>query len=97
LAHSEPRVGRIERAIELLGDPFEETAEELIMRAFLVAGDRDELVEQLCARNYTASEYAPYPAEGKRSGTWEQVRHAYMSGFIYEDEFNRVKSAVRVD
>ena len=96
LSTTQPRVGRIVKVIELLGDPFEETPEEIVMRAHVDGEDRGVLVKRLSAISYTGSEYAPYPSEGKAAGTWDQVRQAYFSGFLSEDEFDPIKSAAHV-
>lgn len=87
------QVRRIIRTIELLGDPFEVSAEELILRNFLEGSDRVALIEELSAREYTPSSYAPYPAEGRQDGTWEQVRHAYMTGYLTPAEYAQIRAA----
>lgn len=94
LRTTQPRVGRIVKVIERLGDPFEVTPEEIILRAHVDGSSRDELVKLLSSYNFSDAQYAPHPAEGKIPGTWDQVRQAYFSGFISEAEFDRIKFAV---
>lgn len=91
MSMSESRVGRILAATELLGT--EVTPEELILRAWHEGSDRGELVAQLSANTYTHGEYAPYPAEGKTAGTWDQVHRARLIGFLTEAEYEAVKAA----
>lgn len=97
LGMSVRQIERTQATDELLGDPEQIGPEELILRCHLYGGDRDQLVQALGQITYTYAEYAPYPAEGKRSGSWDQVRNAFMSGFLSEAELDMVRWLARGD
>lgn len=91
---TQPRIHRMLKATE--GRPVDtKTPEEVILRATVGHADRRTLVETLKSLTYTFGEHAPYPAEGATSGTWDQVRHAYMTGLLSQEEYERVRDAVK--
>ena len=92
LGTTQPRVGRLLRGARALGDT--QTPEELILRATLNQISREELVEKLCALDYTFTEFAPYPHEGSVPGTWAQVSAAHLLGQLSDEEYEIVSSAV---
>lgn len=71
-----------------------ETPEELILRAHLDGGDRDELIEKLSSYPYTFPEYPPYPLDGRKMGTWDQVILAFYTGYITKTELGEIRAAV---
>ncbi|RYC10547.1 hypothetical protein [Nocardioides zhouii] len=78
-------------AAELLGTDVSPT--KMIVRAAVEAGDCSALVATLSTLTYTATECAPYPTEGARRGTWDEVRFAYIHGYLSAEEFNAVRRA----
>ncbi|BBY99450.1 hypothetical protein [Mycolicibacterium fallax] len=84
---------RLVRQVERWDDGDE--AEELILRAWVDGGDRDELVAELSRREYTFPEYAPYPFEGRLPGTWDRVVRAMLHGYLSDDEFERARGVVK--
>ncbi len=72
-----------------------DAVEELILRAWLDGGDRDELVAALSEREYTWGVVAPYPDEGRVPGTWDRVVRACFHGYLGDDEFERIRVAVK--
>lgn len=88
-----PRVGRLLRGAQTLGDA--PTPEELILRATVEGAPRDLLVGGLRAYDYTFTEYAPAPHEGSVPGTWSQVSAAHQLGLLSDVEYENVLSAVR--
>lgn len=84
---------RLVRQVERWDDGDE--AEELILRAWVDGGDRDELVAALSGREYTWGVVAPYPDEGRLPGTWDRVVRAWLHGYLSDDEFERVRAVVK--
>lgn len=93
LITTQPRVGRLLRGAETLGDA--PTPEELILRATVEDTPRDLLVRGLCAYGYTFTEYAPAPHEGSVPGTWSQISAAHRLGLLSDVEYDDVRAAVR--
>lgn len=94
LRTTQPRVHRMLKATE--GRPADEaTPEEVILRATVDAVDREGLVERLSTRSYTFRAHAPEPFEGATSGSWDDVKHAYMTGLLSQEEYERVRDAVK--
>jgi DNA-binding CsgD family transcriptional regulator len=93
LRTTQPRVGRLLRAAHALGAT--PTPEEVILRAVVEDTARDVLVNQLCALDYTATEFAPYPHDGSAPGTWAQVSAAHLRGLLSDEEYESVRSAVQ--
>ncbi|MFV8142179.1 hypothetical protein ACNQR7_31825 [Mycolicibacterium senegalense] len=93
LLTTQPRVGRLLRGAAALGDT--QTPEELILRAAVGETPRDVLVKQLCAYEYTFTEFAPYPHEGSVPGTWTQVGAAHQLRLLSDEEYEHVRAAVR--
>ncbi|MDH2413947.1 hypothetical protein [Nocardioides sp. CER19] len=95
LGTTQPRVLRMLRALDIKessGEP-RETPEEIILRTVVEHADRGMMVKRLKAFTYTVGEYAPYPAEGKTRGTWEQVVDAHREGYLTRGEFEEIRSA----
>ncbi|WP_210687465.1 hypothetical protein [Mycolicibacterium sp. GESEQ-9] len=90
---TQPRVGRLLRGAETLGDA--PTPEELILRATVEGAPRDLLVRELRAYPYTFTEYAPAPHEGSVPGTWSQVNTAHKLGLLSVEEYENIRVAVR--
>lgn len=91
---TQPRVHRMLRAME--GRESEAvTPEEIILRATVGDGSRAELVKRLSAVTYTLRQYAPAPFGGAISGSWDDVKHAFVSGLLTKREFERVRAAVK--
>lgn len=93
LTTTQPRVGRLLRGAQTLGDA--PTPEELILRATVEGAPRDLLVRDLQAHPYTFTEYAPAPHEGSVPGNWSQVNTAHQLGLLSEEEYETVRAAVR--
>lgn len=93
LITTQPRVGRLLRGAQTLGDA--PTPEELILRATVEGAPRDLLVGELRAYDYTFAEYAAYPHEGSVPGTWSQVGMARQLGLLGDEEYENVCAAVR--
>lgn len=93
LLTTQPRVGRLLRGAQALGDT--PTPEELILRATVDDTPSDVLIKQLCGYQYTFTEFAPYPHEGSTPGTWTQVSTAHQLRLLSGEEYENVRSAVR--
>lgn len=93
LITTQPRVHRMLKAAQIRDGEFW-TPEYVILLKFVGEIDSEEMVTELMDREYTFTEFAPYPLEGSRRGTWDQVTEAHMSEFISDDEFERVRSAI---
>lgn len=94
LQTTQPRVHRMLKAMEGR-DPEAESPEEMILRAAVEGTARRELVRRLAQFHYTFRQRAPEPFEGAVNGSWDEVRHAFMTGLLSEREFERVRDRVR--
>ena len=94
LGSTQPRIGRIEKAIAARGGTVEVTPEEIILRATVEQADRHELVNRLSAIEYSFGETAPFPMEGATSGSWDDIEDAYFEGLLSEEEYEQVRPAV---
>jgi hypothetical protein len=92
---SQPRIGRIQKLLELRNGDVEETPEEIIVRATVEHTNRRALVETLKGLTYTFGEQAPYPMEGSTTGTWDDVVDAHFEGLLSDAEYEEVRAAVR--
>jgi hypothetical protein len=91
---TQPRVHRMLKAMEGRSVDFT-TPEEIILRATVDGADRDALVERLAEYGYTFRQHAPEPFEGAIDGSWDDVRHAFMTGLLSQGEYERVHAAVK--
>ena len=71
------------------------TPEEIILRATVDGADRDALVKRLTECTYTFRRHAPAPIEGAVSGSWDDVKHAFVTGLLSQGEYERVRDAVK--
>lgn len=94
LQTTQPRVHRMLKAMESR-DPESESPEEIILRAIAEGTPRREMVRRLALFHYTFRQRAPEPFEGAVTGTWDEVRQAFMSGLLTEREFERVRDRIR--
>ncbi|WP_022869698.1 hypothetical protein [Yaniella halotolerans] len=94
LVTSQARVHRLLKAAERRKDVNERLPEELILEAFVYDTSRPALVAELKRYPYTFGEDAPYPHEGRTSGTWDQVVSAFMQDLLTEEEFSEVRGAI---
>lgn len=94
LQTTQPRVHRMLKAMEGR-DPETPSPEEIILRAAVEGTPRADLVRRLAQFHYTFRQHAPEPFEGAVSGTWDEVRHAFVTGLLSEREFERVRDRVR--
>lgn len=94
LQTTQPRVHRMLKAMEDR-DPESESPEEIILRAVAEGTPRHELVRRLAQFHYTFRQRAPEPFEGAVTGSWDEVRHAFVTGLLTEREFERVRDRVR--
>ncbi|WP_369046762.1 hypothetical protein [Sinomonas sp. P10A9] len=94
LATSQARVHRMLKALERSNHNVPVTPEEIILRACAYDTSRDGLVQELTRFDYTFGEEAPYPLEGRISGTWDEVVKALASGMISQKEFDQVRAAI---
>ncbi|MDN6679747.1 MAG: hypothetical protein L0L17_08660 [Yaniella sp.] len=94
LVPSQARVHRLLRAADRRIDVGERLPEELILEAFVNDIPRSALVAELKRYSYTFGENAPYPHEGRISGTWDQVVSAFMQDLLTEDEFSEIREAI---
>lgn len=92
LRTSQPRVGRLLRGAQQLGDDL--TAEEVILRATVDGTARSRLVERLCSLRYTFPEACPCPQGSFASGNWGQVTEAHLCGLLDDEEYEQVRSLV---
>jgi hypothetical protein len=92
LRTSQPRVGRLLREAQHLGD--DPTAEEIILRATVDGTPRSRLVERLCSLPYTFHEARLAPPRRSASGNWGQVTAAHRGGLLDDDEYEQVRSLV---
>ncbi len=92
LRTSQPRVGRLLRGAQELGD--DPTAEEIILRATVDGTPRSRLVERLCSLRYTFNEARLGPTGSSGSGNWGQVTAARLCGLLDDDEYEHVRSLV---
>ena len=96
LLTTQPRVMRILQAASLRGDltdgQLPVMPEELILRTAVEHGDRRVMVQALKNFQHTESRYAPYPAQGKISGTMDQIEDCYRQGYLSADEFAEVRA-----
>jgi predicted XRE-type DNA-binding protein len=91
---TQPRVHRMLRAMEgRVSDAA--TPEEIILRATVDGADRDALVKRLTECTYTFRRHAPAPIEGAVSGSWDDVKHAFVTGLLSQGEYERVRDAVK--
>lgn len=93
LLTTQQRVRRLLRGATALGDA--PTPEELILRATVDGTPRDVLIKQLCAYEYTFTEFATYPHEGSVCGTWTQISNAHQLRLLSDKEYDHVRCAVR--
>lgn len=93
LSTTQPRVGRLLRGANALGDAL--SPEEIILRATVDGTPRGKLLEQLRGLDYTFTKFAPYPHEGSVPGTWTQVSAAHQLGLLSDEEYESVSSAVQ--
>lgn len=89
LQTTQPRVGRLLRGAQALGDHL--TPEEFILRATVDGTSRSRLVKKLCAFEYTFTGSA---RNGATPGTWDQVSEAHRLGLLDGDEYRTIRSAV---
>lgn len=92
LRTSQPRVGRLLREAQQLGD--DPTAEEIILRAKVDGTPRGRLVKRLRSLRYT---FQDGPLRRHTSGAnrnWGQVVAAYRCGLIDDEEYEQIRSAV---
>jgi hypothetical protein len=94
LVTSQPKVHRLLKAIERRKGNLEQDPEEIILRAFVYATPREELVDSLKRFPFTFGEDAPYPHEGRIPGTWDQVVAAALQELLSESEFAEIRSAI---
>lgn len=88
--------GQVVRALVAAADGGgREDPEEAIYRAAVENSDRNEFVERLSSMTYMFTEYAPYPFDGSKPGTWMKVVGAYGDRLLTDQEFARVSDAVR--
>lgn len=91
---TQPRVHRMLRAME--GRESDAvTPEEIILRATVGDVPRADLVKRLAAFRYTFRQHAPAPFEGAVSGSWDDVKHAFVNGLLTEGEFEHVRAAAK--
>ncbi len=93
LSTTQPRVGRLLRGANALGDA--PSPEEIILRATVEGTPRGKLLKQLRGLDYTFTQFAPYPHEGSVPGTWTQVSTAHQLGLLSDEEYESVRSAVQ--
>lgn len=94
LLTTQPRVHRMLKAME--GRPADAvTPEEIILRAAVDDTDRTALIRHLIKLDYTFREHAPEPFEGAVGGSWDDVRHAFMTGLLSAEEYEHVRDAVQ--
>ena len=93
LSTTQPRVGRLLRGANALGDV--PSPEEIILRATVDGTPRGKLLKQLRGLDYTFTQFAPYPHEGSVLGTWTQVSTAHQLGLLSDEEYESVSSAVQ--
>lgn len=93
LRTSQPRVGRLLREAQELGD--DPTAEEIILRATVDGTPRSRLVKRLCSLRYTFHD-APLGRHSSVApeGNWGQVTAAHLCGLLDDEEYERVRSVV---
>ena len=91
---TQPRVHRMLKAMEGRGDD-DATPEEIILRATVDGSDRDALIKRLAEFRYTFRQHAPEPFEGAVGGSWDDVKHAFMTGLLSQGEYERVRDAVK--
>ncbi|KQP62950.1 hypothetical protein [Nocardioides sp. Leaf285] len=94
LQTTQPRVHRMLKAMEGR-DPRAVSPEETILLAAVNGGSRADLIEHLAQRDYTFRQHAPEPFDGAISGSWDEVRQAWMAGLLSEEEYKRVRERVR--
>ncbi len=91
---TQPRVHRMLKAMD--GRTVDAvTPEEIILRTTVDGGDRDALVKRLTECQYTFRKHAPEPFEGAIGGSWDDVKHAFMTGLLSQGEYERVRDAVK--
>jgi hypothetical protein len=94
LSISEAQAGRLLKAAARHGPILQPEPEEIILRAFIDGTGRRELVETLKAFQYTFSQEAPPPHEGRLPGTWDQVVAAHAQGLLSSDEFDEIRTTI---
>jgi hypothetical protein len=94
LQTTQPRVHRMLKAMEDR-DAEAESPEEIILLAAANGTPRPELVRRLTQFHYTFRQRAPQPFEGAVTGSWDEVRHAFVTGLLTEREFERVRDVVK--
>ena len=92
LRTSQPRVGRLLREAQHLGD--DPTAEEIILRATVDGTPRSRLVKRLCSLRFTFHNGPPGRHSSAATGNWAQVTAAHHSGLLDDDEYERIRSVV---
>lgn len=92
LRTSQPRVGRLLRDAQYLGD--DPTAEEIILRATVDGTPRSRLLKRLCSLPYTFDDAPPGRHSSVPTGNWAQVTAAHQSGLLDDSEYERIRSAV---
>jgi hypothetical protein len=90
---TQPRVHRMLKAME--GRDDDATPEEIILRAAVDGSDRNALIKRLAEIRYTFRQHAPEPFEGAVGGSWDDVKHAFMTGLLSQGEYERVRDAVK--
>ncbi len=93
LRTSQPRVGRLLREAQHLGD--DPTAEEIILRAAVDGTPRSRLVKRLCLLRYTFHD-APLGRHSSvaTGGNWGQVTAAHLCGLLNDEEYEQIRSVV---
>ena len=71
-----------------------ESPEQVILRAAVDGSDRNALVVRLGEFTYTFRKHAPEPFEGATSGTWDDIKHASVTGLLSPAEARAVARAV---
>jgi hypothetical protein len=92
LRTSQPRVGRLLREAQQLGD--DPTAEEIILRAKVDGTPRSRLVKRLCSLSYTFRDAPLGRHPSVATGNWSQVVAAYRRGLIDDEEYEQIRLVV---
>ena len=91
LMTNQAKVHRMLKTIERRGGATPVEPEEIILLAAAGEITRQTMMDELKGFEYTSGRDAPYPYEGRVSGTWDQVTSAYGRGLISKEEFDEVK------
>ncbi len=90
LRTSQPRVGRLLREAQHLGDG--PTAEEIILRATVDGTSRSRLVKRLRSLRYMFHEGPLGPHSHSAVRNWRQVTAAHLCGLLDDDEYEQIRS-----